>query len=192
MTDYKSKLNDKGFRNWVKASLAISVTKAGMQDVVCNKLENIHRTVLDDVRTEEQKQNNTYCFGCVTQSIVPCSRFWCGCVSKPCPFHRQFQPRSCRSGICDQIRQKIHDSHVFKKPSWRNTQAEFWCNSYWEYAKCFMPPDGYIDKSSFSETDFNGVVNILTNHKDFASVVDVNVCKNVSRRVSPKSRTMSI
>jgi hypothetical protein len=180
MSDYKSKLGDKGFCNWIKASLAISVTKAGMQDVVCNKLELIHRTVLDEVRSEEQKRNNIYCFGCVTLSVVPCSKLSCNYVSKTCPFHKQYQPRPCRNGICDQIRQKICDSHVYRKPSWKNTHAEYWCNSYWEYAKCFMPPDGYLDKKSYDDTDFNGVVNILMNHLDFKREVDICVCENVS------------
>ncbi|XP_045188973.2 uncharacterized protein LOC123546611 [Mercenaria mercenaria] len=179
MSDYKSRLADKGFCNWIKANLAISVTKAGLQDVVCNKLQRIHQDVLNDIRTEDQIPSNISCSDCLTQNIIRCSRKYpCNQLAKVCPFHQQIQFRGCPNGLCDKVRDKIIHAHEYNKPSWKNTRAEAWCNSYWEYAKCFMPPDGYSDKTSFFETDLNGIISIVTNESAFASQIDdKDVCK---------------
>ncbi|XP_053406908.1 uncharacterized protein LOC128559421 [Mercenaria mercenaria] len=179
MSDYSSKLADKGFCNWIKANLAISVTKNGLQDVVCNKLQAVHQDVLNSTRTDDQIRNNIFCSDCTTQSIIHCStKFPCNSRANVCPFHEQAKYRECPNRICDRIRDKIEKIHVFNKPSWKNTRAEAWCNSYWEYAKCFMPPCGYSDKPSFSETDFNGIISIVTNESSFASQIDTkDVCE---------------
>ncbi|XP_045161370.2 uncharacterized protein LOC123526328 [Mercenaria mercenaria] len=178
MSDLKAKLADKGFSNWIKANLAISVTKAGLEDSVCTKLQTIHRGILNDIRTDDQKHNNIFCYGCSTQSIIRCSRIHpCNRVGKICPFHKQTQYRKCRNEICDKIRDTIVQAHIHQTPSWKNTRAEAWCKSYWEYAKCFMPSDGYSDKNSFSETDFNGIINIAINHSAFCDEIDGSICK---------------
>jgi hypothetical protein len=38
-----------------------------------------------------------------------------------------------------------------------------------------MPPDGYKEKASASETDFNGIISVILNHKDFQAKIHENL-----------------
>jgi hypothetical protein len=49
-----------------------------------------------------------------------------------------------------------------------------------------MPPDGYKDVASAQETDFNGIISVIINHKDFQLKVHENLGnkKNIFEQVS--------
>ncbi|XP_052786232.1 uncharacterized protein LOC128221672 [Mya arenaria] len=92
----------------------------------------------------------------------------------------------CRSGrvrykTCYHAQQE--GSAVFAAPSWKNTKAEEWCINSWQVAKCFFPPDGYIDVSNPGDTDFNGVINLIINctlFEDYFNdnlTVEGNICE---------------
>jgi hypothetical protein len=38
-----------------------------------------------------------------------------------------------------------------------------------------MPPDGYKEKASASETDFNGIISVILNYKDFQGKIHENL-----------------
>jgi hypothetical protein len=43
-----------------------------------------------------------------------------------------------------------------------------------------MPPDGYKEKASASETDFNGIISVILNHKDFQGKVHENLSNKIN------------
>jgi hypothetical protein len=89
-----------------------------------------------------------------------------------------------QNGVCDKIRDRIITDHRHSNPSWKNTRAELWNTSYWEYAKCFMPLEGYSEQNTFSETDLNGIISILLNQNDFVNEVNDSICEKVKQLCS--------
>ncbi|XP_052820158.1 uncharacterized protein CXorf38 homolog [Mya arenaria] len=132
MASYPELLRKKEAQNWVKAALALNITKGGLQDFV------------DDVLT------------CVHQDI-----------------YRTYVP--CPNGICESVRDEIVQHHRFSGPSWKNTKADKWSTIPLEIAKCFLPPDGYKTVSSIKDSDFNGVISVMMNCKDFQNKLSFNV-----------------
>jgi hypothetical protein len=47
-------------------------------------------------------------------------------------------------------------------------------------AKCFLPPDGYKDKASATETDFNGIISVILNYKNFQGKVQENLNNKIN------------
>ncbi|KAH3770248.1 hypothetical protein DPMN_171532, partial [Dreissena polymorpha] len=68
---------------------------------------------------------------------------------------------------CVKVKLGIESCHRFKRPSWKNTKAQGWKSNWWQIAKCYLPPTGYAGVSSVQESDFNAVINIILNCKDF-------------------------
>jgi hypothetical protein len=49
-----------------------------------------------------------------------------------------------------------------------------------------MPPDGYREKTSATETDFNGIISVILNYKDFQGKIreNLNNKKNIFEEVN--------
>ncbi|XP_052759951.1 uncharacterized protein LOC128202836 isoform X2 [Mya arenaria] len=86
--------------------------------------------------------------------------------------------RPCPTQICGEFRNKIFAAHRFGSPSWKNTRANLWCTSPWEMAKSFMPTEGYQDVTSFTDTDFNGIVNLMINCTEFQQSLSTSLSTN--------------
>ncbi|KAH3875336.1 hypothetical protein DPMN_038599 [Dreissena polymorpha] len=149
---------DKETSNWFKASIALIVTKQGLEKFVDTEVQKVHAAVVAS------------CGQCYTENLLPCPQGKWKCQNtKPCKFHKlpAFKHRPCPVGVCDKVKKNIESYHRYSLPSWKNTRAKLWGTSHWEVAKCFLPPDGYIDVSSVQDTDFNGVISVLLNCKHF-------------------------
>ncbi|XP_052220832.1 uncharacterized protein LOC127837636 [Dreissena polymorpha] len=146
---------DKETNNWIKASLALNVTKQGFTNFLDTELQNVHANV------------GKSCGNCPIEKLIPCpTKPHCSKrTRKYCPFHKSQRPQPCPT--CDNVKQNIILQHRYGGPSWRNTRAEKWTHDYWEIGKCFLPPDGYSSVSSVQESDFNGVISIMLNCKHF-------------------------
>ncbi|KAH3868385.1 uncharacterized protein LOC127867759 [Dreissena polymorpha] len=151
--------------NWFKASVALIITKQGLEKFVDSEIKNFQAVV------------GTGCGNCSIENVLHCPT---GGICKPSPkcfFHKTkaLQHRPCPSNACDQVQQNIASQHRYPTPSWKNTKAELWSTNHWEMAKCFLPPDGYIDVSSVQDTDFNGVISIMLNCKWFEQYFSFNI-----------------
>ncbi|KAH3691767.1 hypothetical protein DPMN_192298 [Dreissena polymorpha] len=85
------------------------------------------------------------------------------------------QKQRCPTGFCNQVQTKIEIQHRFRRPSWQNTKVQQWATDHWEIAKCFCPPDGYLNVRSVQKTDFNGVISIMSNCVHFDTCVSFNI-----------------
>ncbi|XP_053384352.1 uncharacterized protein LOC123536708 [Mercenaria mercenaria] len=181
MTDYKKKLEDKQFQNWLKVALSVSIARKGVMEFVMNSIVKFHNDVLKDILTTEQIQSKMYCTTCTTDNIVP--------VQNWSHFRRKNLP-SCPNHICDKLREKIFLYHAHDTPSWKNTCATRWCDSAWEVAKCFLPPDGYMTTDAIENTDLNGILSIILNFMPLKTTFDENSCeqaRDVTRKVRHSS-----
>ncbi|XP_052769843.1 uncharacterized protein LOC128209714 [Mya arenaria] len=169
MASNENTINEPEDLNWLTGSRALKITKAGLRGLVengsCNVQQNIHSSVIQ----AKKLTAGTTCSLCRTDNILPCPTK--GLCSNPrnCKYHNNPSNiyRPCPSNICDDFRDEIIKVHKYARPSWKNSKADQWCTNHWEVAKCFMPPDGYHDVTSYDDTDFNGIINVMINCNEF-------------------------
>ncbi|KAH3780726.1 hypothetical protein DPMN_158547 [Dreissena polymorpha] len=134
--------------NWLKAWLAIDIAKSGLEHLADNEAQTFHQHIYSQVTSTLKSQSAT-CTSCNTTNLL--------------------QNQKCPNQICDKVCQEIIKEHRYKKCSWNNTSAPLWQTHYWEIAKCYIQTDGYADKISIQDTDFNGVVSFMLNCTRFNS-----------------------
>lgn len=160
MADYNDIFKTTENQKWAKYALAVHITREGLIDFVkfhINQLKN------DLVAKNSRTSAVPTCNSCSTAGVVPCpSKGTCDVIRGKCKFHTS-PPTNCPNGICNNIQRDIEKEHRFHGPSWKNTNTNAWCTNAWEIAKCFMPPDGYLQKKSAEETDFNGIISVILN-----------------------------
>ncbi|XP_052786982.1 uncharacterized protein LOC128222150 [Mya arenaria] len=177
MATYKDILNEKENQNWLKGSLALRITKAGLRNLVEGDSYRVQQKIHSSIIQAGNLAPGTSCSLCFTENLILCPTK--GLCSNPrnCKYHnsalKMFQP--CPSQICDDFRDEICAVHRYGGPSWKNTKADQWCTNHWQVAKCFMPPDGYQDVSSFDETDFNGIISVMINCTEIQRSLSFNI-----------------
>jgi hypothetical protein len=175
-------LSKSKFLNWIKAALAILFTKEEIEPVVFNEVVQFQTKSLQDISTSHKLPAGSTCSNCSTENIVVCpTNRLCNVNRGKCSYHRniatQFNPSGCPNNICHHMRSEIQVAHRFHGPSFKNTDATKWCNNAWEIAKCFMPPDGYKSVKNATETDFNGIISVIVNFKEFEAKINDDLSK---------------
>ncbi|XP_060577692.1 uncharacterized protein LOC132734845 [Ruditapes philippinarum] len=180
MASYSPKLLEKKYNNWVKAQLAVLFTKEGLEPFVCNEIHQFQLKCLDDICYNNGLYSGTCCSMCCMENLVNCpTDNICKVRHRKCTYHRNVATRynssGCPNSICHYLKTKIQNAHRYNGPSFKNTDATQWCSNFWEVVKCFMPPDGYKDKASATETDFNGIISVILNYKDVQGKIHENL-----------------
>ncbi|XP_060554444.1 uncharacterized protein LOC132715459 [Ruditapes philippinarum] len=179
MDSLSDKLLEKKYNtcsNWLKAHLAVSFTKEGLEPFVCDEIQQFQLKCLDDICSKNGLSHRTLCSECSTENHVKCrTKGICVIKKGQCNYHRNASLQfisTCPNRICHHFKCEIKTAHWYECPSFKNTDATQWCSNYWEVAKCFMPPDGYKDKASAADTDFNGIISVILNYKGFQDKID--------------------
>ncbi|XP_052819916.1 uncharacterized protein LOC128245729 [Mya arenaria] len=177
MASYRESLKEKEAQNWVKAALALNITKDGLQDFLEDVLTCVHQDIYSTVRTSKGLPSGAACAHCFTENVLKCPTRGICTSTRNCRFHNCPQKlyAPCPNGICEGVRDEIDKHHRFSGPSWKNTNADKWGTIPWEIGKCFLPPDGYKTVSSIKDSDFNGVISVMMNCKDFQNKLSFNV-----------------
>ncbi|XP_052820773.1 uncharacterized protein LOC128246550 [Mya arenaria] len=177
MTTYGHLLWKTEAQNWVKAALALNITKEGLQGFVDDVLTCVHKDIYSTVRTSKGLPGGAACAQCFTENVLKCPTRGICTSPKNCRFHNSPQKlyAQCPNGICEGVRDEIIQHHRSSGPSWKNTNADKWSTIPWEIGKCFLPPDGYKTVSSIKDSDFNGVISVMMNCKDFQNKLSFNV-----------------
>lgn len=157
MVDYKAIFKRKENQNWVKCSLAIQIARLGLIEFCKYEIGKFHIGITKTLPVGKP------CTTCRLQDVIPysksghkCRSGHCTCISKPCKLR-----------VCDTMKTKIENEHMFNQISWKNTDISGWFTSPWEVAKCYFPTDGYRNKKTAEETDFNGLISLMMNCKIF-------------------------
>ncbi|XP_060560580.1 uncharacterized protein LOC132720451 [Ruditapes philippinarum] len=177
------KLSNLRYNNWVKASLAVLITKEGIEPFVEEEIEQFQQKCLTDICNNQGLPSGTICTSCCTENVVKCpTNKICNVMHRKCRYHKDsattFLLAGCPNKICHNFKTEIQKAHRYNGPSYKNTDATQWCSNSWEVAKCFMPPDGYKDAVSAPETDFNGVNSVIINCRCFQTKVTEDLSKN--------------
>ncbi|XP_052803155.1 uncharacterized protein LOC128233496 isoform X2 [Mya arenaria] len=169
MASYKDIIKEKDSQNWFKGSLALRITKAGLRGLVEGDSHRVQQKIHSSILLARHLAAGTTCSLCLTEHLLQCPTK--GLCSHPrnCKYHNTPLKihRPCPSKICDDFRDEICALHRYSGPSWKNTKANQWCTNHWQIAKCFMPPDGYHDVTSYDETDFNDIISVMNNCTEF-------------------------
>ncbi|KAH3783801.1 hypothetical protein DPMN_161751 [Dreissena polymorpha] len=170
----------KEMTNWLKAWLALNITKDGLHEFVDREVKQFQTGIYQNITSTLGLSANTTCTSCLTANILPCpTQGVCkksGRKSYICMHDtpsKRYRP--CPLSICEKVRDHIKNDHRFNGPSWKNTCAEQWACNHWQIGKCFMPPDGYIGVTSIRDTDFNGVISVMLNCKHFDNLMSFSI-----------------
>ena len=155
--EWKKRLNDPKYKNWIKVSLALIQSKEALHDFTKNVIDDLHR----DIKT---KVGPGTCTG-----TSACNR-------------KGGKPPSCPS--CDLWVKEIKLQNKGQL-QWKNADPTKWDKDPWEIAKCFMNPQGSKASSAAvtgpDKTDLSGMLNVLINCKKFRNdhISDIKLAENV-------------
>ncbi|XP_052229126.1 uncharacterized protein LOC127843272 isoform X2 [Dreissena polymorpha] len=183
----------KEMTNWLKAWLALNITKDGLHEFVDREVKQFKTGIYQNITSTLGLSANTTCTSCLTANILPCpTQGVCkksGRKSYICMHDtpsKRYRP--CPLSICEKVRDDIKNDHRFNGPSWKNTCAEQWACNHWQIGKCFMPPDGYIGVTSIRDTDFNGVISVMLNCKHFDNLMSFSIAPMSARDIGKAVR----
>ncbi|XP_053378894.1 uncharacterized protein LOC128548359 [Mercenaria mercenaria] len=161
----------KGFQNWLRGALAVLFAKQGLQSFVIDELTQFQRDVLTSIFKNKNLPIGTTCTNCTTENVLYCPTQNFCTKGQKCNMHdpsvADKTPQPCSNNICHDVKDAIRHEHRYKGPSWKNTNAKGWCTDVIEIAKCYMPPDGYTNVTTITDTDFNGILAVILNNKRF-------------------------
>ena len=137
----ENRLNDEGYKNWLKVTQALIHSKEALHDFTRNVIEKIHGDIL--------------------------TRTGLGRCDGTCNTNKGKKP-SCTN--CSKWVKEIK-SYYKGIINWKNTEPTKWHDTPWEIAKCFMNPQGSkataASNTGPEKTDLSGILNVLVNCKEF-------------------------
>ncbi|KAH3864313.1 hypothetical protein DPMN_027329 [Dreissena polymorpha] len=151
--------------NWLKAWLAINIAKSGPEQFAENEARTLQGNIYNAILTS----GAVACTGCQTANLLKCpSSGICkkrGAQGLCTSMHDTASKTP--ANVCIKVLNEIAKQHKYHNPSWKITVAIHWASNPWEIAKAYFPPDGYAEKASAQDTDFNGIISFLMNCKHF-------------------------
>ena len=150
--EWKKRLNDPGYKNWLKVSLALIQSKEALHDFTKNVIDALH----NNMKTEVLK----VCTGICTGTSACNTRKKGGGVGgkvPTCP--------NCANWVTE------IKKHNKGQLLWKNADPMKWHNDPWEIAKCFMNAQGNKATAAAvtgpDKTDLSGMLNVLINCEEF-------------------------
>ncbi|XP_053382390.1 uncharacterized protein LOC123540685 isoform X1 [Mercenaria mercenaria] len=170
--DHRAQLENKKYRNWVRAGLGIKYVKDGLEPFCDHLVNQQHVDILDKVK-QKHNLSAVACGLCDVHTLqpdhvqsknrqCPLGQIHCNCL----------HPRgktSCPNNVCGAIYDEIIWRHASTPPApyWRNTDAHQWCTEPWAVAKCFINAPGYEHKTRATEFDCSGLLHLLIDNIEF-------------------------
>ncbi|XP_053388338.1 trichohyalin-like isoform X2 [Mercenaria mercenaria] len=170
--EHKAQLENKKYRNWVRAGLGIKYLKEGLEPFCDHLVNQQHIAILDEVKRKHNLSAVT-CGLCDVRTLQPdhvrTKTRQCPLGQSHCNCLYQGGKTSCPSNVCGAIYDEIIKRHAFTPPApyWKNTLAQKWCTEPWAVAKCFINVPGYEQKKSADEFDCSGFLHLLSNNLEF-------------------------
>ncbi|XP_053383446.1 uncharacterized protein CXorf38 homolog [Mercenaria mercenaria] len=170
--DHRAQLENKKYRNWVRARLGIKYVKDGLAPFCDHLVTQQHVDILDKVK-QKHNLSAVSCGLCDVRTLQPDH---VQTKNRQCPLGQThcncLHPRgktSCPNNVCGAIYDEIIRRHASTPPVpyWRNTDAHQWCTEPWAVAKCFINAPGYEHKLRATEFDCSGLLHLLIDNLKF-------------------------
>ncbi|XP_053383433.1 uncharacterized protein LOC123543917 [Mercenaria mercenaria] len=170
--DHRAQLENKKYRNWVRAGLGIKYVKDGLEPFCDHVVNQQHADILHKV----QQKHNLSAVACGLCDVRTLQPDHVQSKNRQCPLGQThcncLHPRgktSCPNNVCGAIYDEIIRRHASTPPVpyWRNTDAHQWCTEPWAVAKCFINAPGYEHKLRATEIDCSGLLHLLINNIEF-------------------------
>ncbi|XP_053381376.1 uncharacterized protein LOC123556438 [Mercenaria mercenaria] len=170
--EHRAQLENRKYRNWVRAGLGIKYVKEGLEPFCDHLVNQQHIAILDKVK-QKHNLSAVSCGLCDVRTLQPDH---VQTKTRQCPLGQMNcncqHPRgkiSCPNKVCGAIYDEIIQLHASTPPApyWRNTDAKQWCTESWAVAKCFINAPGYEQKIRAVEFDLPGLLHVLLNNIDF-------------------------
>ena len=142
MTTLSQRLQDLGYKDWIKAGLCLSFAKEGLKDFAVDRSKQFHKAVLDTLK----RNGNPSCNGICNHATINWGRVSC------C--------NNCQAFV-DEIDQQNQKSFKFKQHNWKNSDMTLWLTNPWEMAKVFMNDGQKPTQRSPVDTDLSGILNFI-------------------------------
>lgn len=157
LAELSLRLNEVGYKNWLKAGYCLMKLKDGLQGFVNNEMKLFHGSVIDNnaiLRRGQMCRNNCRAKGNQLHSL--CS-------------------------LCSEWRKEIlkHHTNPSAVVNWGNCKPWLWSAEHWELAKAFMPR-GQVDVTRAEQCDAAALLNLL-NFCDHFSYIDQKLVREVIR-----------
>ncbi|XP_043928260.1 uncharacterized protein CXorf38-like isoform X5 [Protopterus annectens] len=135
-SELASRLNDVGYKNWMKAGYCLLKLRNGLKELVSVEMSVFHQNLI--------KQNTVLRAGCIG-----------GCK----PRGKQFHP-NC--SVCREWRNEILSHHTNRNGeiNWGNCRPWLWSSEHWEVAKAYMPR-GSADIQGPDKCDAAALLNLI-------------------------------
>ncbi|XP_053382031.1 uncharacterized protein CXorf38-like [Mercenaria mercenaria] len=170
--DHRAQLENKKYRNWVRAGLGIKYVKDGLEPFCDHLVNQQHADILDKVK-QKHNLSAVACGLCDVRTLQPDH---VQTKNRQCPLGQThcncLHPRgktSCPSNVCGAIYDEVIRRHASTPPApyWRNTDAHQWCTEPWAVAKCFINAPGYEHKTKATDFDCSGLLHLLIDNIEF-------------------------
>ena len=142
MTTLSQRLQDPGYKAWIKAGLCLSFAKEGLKDFANDTSKQFHKAVLQTLKNN----SNPSCNGICNHATIYRGRVSC------C--------NNCQAFV-DEIDQQNQRSFQFKQHNWKNSDMTLWPFDPWEMAKVFMNASQQATQRSPVDTDLSGILNFI-------------------------------
>ncbi|KAH3849470.1 hypothetical protein DPMN_091873 [Dreissena polymorpha] len=147
---------DKKTNKWLKAYIALKLTKNSLAAFVETEIQKIHQSVGKTWKNEfiesEMKCQTDDNFTDTTACYI---------INTSTPVDLPIQSPE---NVNDQGRNNIIKLHRQYLPSWANIDDEAWPPiDAWQLAKCFLPLGGCNGITSFQELDLSDLISIMQN-----------------------------
>ena len=138
MATLEDRIRNPKFNNWVKSALTLDFARDAVKEFVESENKTNHESLIKNI--------SAACSSCSFETSSTC------------------QDKSCSN---KELSERIKNAHFQKKPSFGNTNPKDCWSQPWEFAKCFMPSNGYQGIRSVDDTDFPGLISVIVNSWDF-------------------------
>ena len=165
MTTLNQRLQDPGYKAWIKTGLCLLFAKEGLDDFAEKCSHTFHQAVLNKLKSSGNPSVDNVCSHAqIRRGKVKCCK-------------------NCQ-GFVDVIDQQNNQCFKFKQHNWDNSDIKLWPNDPWEMAKVFMNKGQTATQRRPVDTDLSGILNFI-DHCVVGNkgIANINNLREVSEKV---------
>ncbi|XP_052785602.1 uncharacterized protein LOC128221167 [Mya arenaria] len=158
------------FESWVKACIGLRYIKDGTERMVEKEVKFQYDTIVANVEVKIGTQYD--CTECTIANLRPYHetaecilkqrKKYCLCDKEDNPDRRRCPQDSACSQIYDAIWAAYREGPF---PGFPNSKVNQWSTNYWEFGKCFIQTQGYMNVTSAADTDAAGLLALCIHNK---------------------------